>query len=313
MYLICGEALYDIFVDPAASGGGRHVTLSARPGGSPHNVAIGLARLGCPVAFATETANDTLGRLLEQRLATEGVNCQFVRRTAASTPLAMVDIDQAGVPRFVFHGLDRVCYHPELSAVKKLWMSLCGVHVGSIPIVSDQSAAQLEALAADAPEHVLLSLDPNVRLSHQPDANRWQMAVDKFRRYAHLIKVSEGDLVQLYGVGVDLDAVATSWLAHRCSLVVVTRSEKGATLYSRAHGRLIIKPVSVVVADTVGAGDSFQAAMLAWLAERKCETPLKLARLSAAELNSLGSFAARAAAITCRFRGPEFPYRKSLG
>jgi fructokinase len=118
--------------------------------------------------------------------------------------------------------------------------------------------------------------------------------------------------VQLYGPGTDVDAVATRWLEHRCSVVVVTRGERGATIYSRRHGKIIIEPVPVVVADTVGAGDSYQAALLAWLAERRHVSPLALSQLSADELAELGRFAARAAAITCRYRGPEFPYRKAL-
>jgi fructokinase len=312
MYLICGEALYDVYVEPVPADGNRQVTLYAKAGGSPHNVAIGLARLGAPVALATEMATDTLGTRLEQRLRSEGVDCQFVRRTAKSTPLAMVDIDPNGVARYAFHGLDGLLYHPDLAAVKKKWGVIHGVHVGSIPIVSSQSAPQLQELVAAAPERVLVSFDPNVRLSLEPDVMHWRKAVDTFRRYAHLIKVAQDDLTQLYGEQVDVDAVAQSWLEYRCSLVMVTRSERGATLYSRTHGAIKIAPVHVVVADTVGAGDSFQAAALAWLAEGRRDSSQGLARLTVAELETLGRFAARAAAITCRYRGPEFPYRKAL-
>jgi len=92
MYLVCGEALYDVFVEPITADVRRKVSLSAKPGGSPLNVAIGLARLGCAVSFATETAADTLGRVLESRLKAEGVDCQFIRGgTAKATPLAMVE------------------------------------------------------------------------------------------------------------------------------------------------------------------------------------------------------------------------------
>jgi fructokinase len=312
MYLICGEALYDVFVGPPAADIGQQVTLYAKAGGSPHNVAIGLARLGCAVALATELAADTLGQRLELRLRTEGVDCQFIRRTAQSTPLAMVDLDASGTAHYVFHGLDRILYHPDLGMVRKKWGSLFGIHVGSIPIVSKQSAKQLLELVATAPPAALVSLDPNVRLSLQPDVARWRSAVENFRRYAHLIKVSEDDLVHMYGPDTDVAAVARSWLDHRCTLVAVTRGKRGATLYSRTVGPVDIRPVSVVVADTVGAGDSFQAAMLAWLAETRHASPFELAALATKQLQALGDFAARAAASTCRFRGPEFPYRRAL-
>ncbi|MDP8984721.1 MAG: carbohydrate kinase [Pseudomonadota bacterium] len=312
MYLICGEALYDVFVDPPPADARGKVSLFAKAGGSPFNVAIGLARLGCAASLATDIACDALGRNLETRLHTEGVDCRFLRRTAPATALAMVDIDGHGAPRYSFYGLDQALFHPDLAAVKQRWDFLHGVHVGSIPIVSSQSAHHLLELVAAAPENILISLDPNVRLAIEPSIARWRDAVERFRQYAHLIKASEEDLANLYGAAVDVGAVAKSWLAHRCSTVLITRGERGATLYSKSLGAFDIAPVHVIVADTVGAGDSFQSAVLAWLADNHRRSPLALAKSSAEELLAMGRFAARAAAATCRHRGPEFPSRKAL-
>jgi fructokinase len=312
MYLVCGEALYDVFVDPPAADARGRVNLFAKAGGSPYNVAIGLARLGCATSLATEIASDALGRNLETRLQTEGVDCQFIRRTGKSTALAMVDVDAAGAPRYVFHGLDQTLFHPDIAAVRRRWMSLFGIHVGSIPIVSAQSASHLLELVSAAPENILITLDPNVRLAIEPSAAKWRDAVERFRRYAHIVKVSEEDLAQLYGTDIDTDAIAKGWLAYRCLSVVVTRGERGATIFSRSTHRIDIAPVRVIVADTVGAGDSFQSAMLAWLADNHRAAPQEVAKLSADELLAMGRFAARAAAATCRHRGPEFPSRKAL-
>jgi len=312
MYLICGEALYDVFIDPMDADVRRKISLTAKAGGSPYNVAIGLARLGCAVSLATEIAGDTLGRQLEARLELEGVDRQFLRRTAQATPLAMVDVDSTGTPRYAFYGLEDCLFHPSLPAVKKQWPALLGVHVGSIPIVSAQSSDHLLELVTATPAKVLVSFDPNIRLAIEPDAGRWRDAVERFRQRAHLIKVSEEDLANLYGAAADLDAIAAGWLGGRCSLVAVTRGAKGATYYSRAAGKIQIPSVPVVVADTVGAGDSFQAAMLAWLAEHRHASPGELAALTPKDVEALGHFAAHAAAATCRQKGPEFPYRKSL-
>jgi fructokinase len=82
MFLICGEALYDVFVDPLDTDVRRRVGLTAKAGGSPYNVAVALARLGCAASLVTEIAEDTLGRNLEIRLQLEGVDRQFIRRTA---------------------------------------------------------------------------------------------------------------------------------------------------------------------------------------------------------------------------------------
>jgi fructokinase len=312
MYLICGEALYDVFIDPMDADVRRKVSLTAKAGGSPYNVAIGLARLGCPVSLATEIAADTLGRQLEARLKLEGVDRRFLRHTAKSTPLALVDVDSAGTPRYAFYGLGDCLYHPSLQAVEQQWHSLLGVHVGSIPIVSALSADSLLELATAAPAKVLVSFDPNVRLAIEPDSARWRDAVERFRKCAHLVKVGEEDLVNLYGSGADFDGIAQSWLEGRCSLVAVTRGARGATFHSRTAGRIDIPSLPVVVADTVGAGDSFQAAMLAWLAENRHASPMELAALTARDIEALGRFAVRAAAATCRQKGPEFPYRRSL-
>ena len=312
MYLICGEALYDVFVDPPAVDARGRVSLFAKVGGSPCNVAIGLARLGCATTLASEIASDALGRNLETRLRTEGVDCKFIRRTAKSTALAMVDLDATGTLRYAFYGLDQVLFHPDIAAVKRRWKSLFGIHVGSIAIVSTLSAKHLLELVTAAPDRILISFDPNVRLTMEPNAAQWRDAVERFRRCAHLIKVSEEDLADLYGTNVDTDTMANSWLAYRCSLVVVTRGERGATIFSRSAERIDIAAVSVIVVDTVGAGDSFQSAMLAWLADNHRTSPEELAKLSADELLAMGRFATRAAAATCRHRGSEFPSRKAL-
>jgi len=312
MFLVCGEALYDVFIDPRNADVRRKVDLTAKPGGSPFNVAIGLARLGCQSYLATEIALDTLGRNLEAKLRAEGVHCDFLRRTAKATPLAMVDVNSAGTPTYAFHGLDGLLFYPDISIVKNHWKDLVGIHVGSIPIVSRSSAEPLLALLAEAPAKVLVSFDPNVRLTVEPDVDRWRRAVDRFRALAHLIKVSEEDLINLFGPDADQELIAKSWLTHRCSLVAVTRGAFGATYYSRTSGTITVEAVPVMVADTVGAGDSFQAAMMAWLLENRHASPAELAGLSATQLRALGQFAAQAAAATCRHRGPEFPYRKTL-
>jgi len=119
-------------------------------------------------------------------------------------------------------------------------------------------------------------------------------------------------VVNLYGRDADLEAIADRWLADHCCLVAITRGAQGVSCYSRSAGKVQIPSVPVVVADTVGAGDSFQAAMLAWLAENRHASPTELAALKAADIEELGQFAVHAAAATCRQKGPEFPYRKSL-
>jgi fructokinase len=253
-----------------------------------------------------------LCRSLDLRLQREGVDRRFVRRGGRATPLALVDVDAAGRPRYAFYGLEEAVFHPDATLVQNNWDRITGIHVGSVPIVSAHSSRQLIELVRDVPADIFVSFDPNIRLAVEPKITRWHECVEQFRRYAHFIKVSEEDLANLYGADFNSDAIALGWLTHRCSLVTVTRGERGATYYSRSAGKIEVPPVAVLVADTVGAGDSFQAATLAWLAESRCVAPAKFNSLSAQAIAQLGHFAASAAAATCSQRGPEFPYRTSL-
>ena len=148
----------------------------------------------------------------------------------------MIDVDSSGTPRYAFYGLEHIVFHPSLAAVKKQWPALLGIHVGSIPIVSSQSAEQLLELVTTVPAKILVSFDPNIRLAIEPDVGRWRAAVERFRQRAHLIKVSEEDLVNLYGPNVDSDAIAGSWLGERCLLLAVTRGENGVTYYYAWNG-----------------------------------------------------------------------------
>ena len=312
MFLICGEALYDVMVDEEAERSSGNICLTAIPGGSPFNVAIGLARLGCNVGLATELAQDALGHALKSRLLDEGVDGRFLRETAAATALAMVDVALDGTPSYAFHGLKSTLFHPDEAKVKANIHLLTGVHVGSIPIVSDQSSGALLALVSGLPEAVIVSFDPNVRLAIEPDKERWRDRIEAFRRVAHIIKVSEEDLQGLYGDDCDLEAIVISWLSDRCSLVALTRGSAGATFFSKSGGQVFVAPVSIKLVDTVGAGDSFQAALLAWLVDSGATSIERLNGLSFADLSALGAFAARAAAITCSRQGPDLPTRADL-
>jgi fructokinase len=183
--------------------------------------------------------------------------------------------------------------------------------VGSFPIVSRLSSAPLLDLVASRHD-VLISLDPNVRLAAEPDVSLWRKQVEAFRRAAHLIKVSEEDLAVLHGADADVEAIAGSWLGGRSSLVVLTRGERGCVLFSLRHDRIEVPAVETEVVDTVGAGDTCQAALLCWLDEAGHATPTHLQDLTQVQLRELGTFANRASAITCSRRGPDMPRRDEL-
>ncbi|GAB2793490.1 carbohydrate kinase [Halomonas shantousis] len=312
MFLVCGEALFDFFAAPgAADGDASSLEFEAVAGGSPFNVAIGLRRLGCESALFAGLSTDFLGQRLARVLAREGVSRDYLVRLDDPTTLAMVALDAGGSPQYAFYnerGADRrltAAHLPQLAA------DIRGLHVGSYSLVVSPTAETLQALVEREAEHRLISLDPNVRLQIEPDGERWRERIEALARQAHLIKVSEEDLVTLYGEH-HAEAVAQGWLSERCQLVIMTRGGQGVTAFSRTHGRLTQAACPVEMVDAVGAGDTFQAAMLCWLDEQRLATPSGIADLSASQIEAMLRFAGRAAALTCTRRGPDLPHREEL-
>ncbi|MFL1505074.1 carbohydrate kinase [Pseudomonas sp. O64] len=312
MYLVCGEALFDFFSEEDASGQASKVNYKAIAGGSPFNVAVGLRRLGIDSALFGGVSNDFLGQRLLQVLKDEGVSEQFLVEFPAPTTLAMVAVGANGSPQYSFRGegcadrLLRVVHLPTLG------QEIRGLHVGSFSLVVQPIGDTLLSLVKRESGKRLISLDPNVRLNPQPDIQLWRDRVAELVKHADLIKVSDEDLHLLYP-DQSPESVLQGWLQHRCELVFLTRGGDGATVFSRQHGSWSAPAVKVVMADTVGAGDTFQAALIAWLTEQQLDSVEGLQQLTRTQIDAMLAFAIRAAALTCSKTGPDLPYRAQLG
>lgn len=308
MFLVCGEGLLDVFAAGETPGG---LALDGRVGGSPLNVAIGLARLGQPVAFFGGISRDVVGERLMHALRAEGVETATVVRSDAPSTLSLVGVDARGVPSYAFLGkgaADRQPTPASLDALPSRWRA---IHVGSYATVVPPIASTLRALVGRERDRALIAFDPNVRLNVEPDVGAWRATLESMQPCAHLLKVSEEDLALLHP-GLPAPAFARSALDAGVRLVVVTRGSAGASAWTATqHAQVGAMPVEV--ADTVGAGDAFQAALLAWLAEHDRLDADRLASLDAASLRALLQFATRAAALACSRRGAELPHRAELG
>jgi fructokinase len=311
MYLVCGEALFDFFSENDAGAKVSTVNYRAIAGGSPFNVAIGLRRLGIDVALLAGLSTDYLGRRLRQALQEEGVRLDYLQDFDAPTTLAMVAVGADGSPHYSFRGegcADRQLlpkHLPELDA------GVRGLHIGSFSLVVQPIADTLLALVRRESGKRLISLDPNVRLNPEPDIERWRERISTLVEHADLIKVSDEDLNLLYP-GLDPQCVIEGWLEHRCQLVFLTRGGQGATVFSRRHGTWSVPASAVVTVDTVGAGDTFQAALIAWLTEQRSDSVEGLQRLSREQIDAMLGFAVSAAALTCGKTGPDLPFRHQL-
>ena len=312
MYLVCGEALFDFFSEDDPSGQASKLNYKAIAGGSPFNVAVGLRRLGIEAALFGGVSTDFLGQRLLQVLRDEGVNPQFLVEFAAPTTLAMVAVGADGSPQYSFRG--EGCADRQLTRahLPTLGDEVRGLHVGSFSLVVQPIGDTLLALVQRESGKRLISLDPNVRLNPQPDIQLWRDRVAELVKHADLIKVSDEDLHLLYP-DQSPESVLGGWLQHRCQLVFLTRGGNGASVFSRQHGHWSQPAVKVVMADTVGAGDTFQAALIAWLTEQQLDSVEGLQQLTRAQIDAMLGFAIRAAAMTCGKTGPDLPYRQQLG
>jgi fructokinase len=310
MILTCGDALFDVFANPSAASSG--MALDARVGGSPLNVAVALSRLGQSTAFLAKVSTDPFGRRLLTYLESEGIGTDLVVRTGAPTTLAIVALDDKGVPTYSFYTngtSDRSLEAAELPA--RLPDPVRVVHIGSYSTALEPTASSLEALVTRERARRFISYDPNIRPSIVPDPELWRRRVAALTAQAHLVKASVEDIQFLYP-GADVDRVLADWLGRGAGLAVATMGEVGAMAVTRQGVTARVSARAVKVIDTVGAGDTFQAALLTWLAEHGRLSPDGLAALSADDLNAVLSFAARAAAITCSRRGADMPRRGEL-
>jgi fructokinase len=309
MLMICGEALFDVFQGADTPTG---MSLDARVGGSPFNLAVGLARLGQPAALFTAVSTGFAGERLMRALVAEGVDTRAVARTDDPTTLSLIGLDAHGVPNYAFYGegaADRNVTAEHLAAVAG---GVALVHLGSYATVVEPVASTQRALVErERARGALIAYDPNIRLNVEPDLARWRDQLDWMLPRTDLLKISDEDLGLLLPA-TGIDAFAARALAAGVRLVVVTRGGEGAVGWA-GGARVEAAPVPVEVVDTVGAGDTFQAALICWLAEHGALTRAGLQALPADSLRAALQFAARAAAITCSRRGADMPRRAELG
>ena len=308
MFMVCGEALMDVFAESDTPTG---MALDARIGGSPLNVAIGLARLGCEASFLGALSRGFLGERLVHALEQEGVDLAHANRVDAPTTLGVVGLDATGSPSYAFYGqscADRMLRVEDLPA--DLDDKVEALHFGSYSMVVEPVASAHRQLVERERSARVIAYDPNVRLNVEPDQARWLETVDWMARRVHLLKISSEDL-DLLKPGVTAIKAASDWLAAGVSLVVITHGSRGAVGFT-ATDTVGVQAQPVDVVDTVGAGDSFQAALLCWLSEQGLLSPKAMSTLTAQNVKDALDFAGSAAAITCSRRGADLPRRVEL-
>jgi fructokinase len=304
MILVCGEALVDLFLDAPE---GAEMAGRAVAGGSPFNVAIGLTRLGIPVGFLGAISRDGIGAMLAERLTREGVDPRLIVRSDRLSTISAVATGADGQPSYGFHGegaADRFLIPAELPA--ELPPEVRALSFGSYSMAVEPTGSTLALLAEREHGRRVISVDPNLRPGVVPDMALWARAAERFYRTATIIKASDEDIRIAWGGRRSLQEAAAYWLGLGAKLVVITRGADGVVSFGAA-GTVEVQSRAVSVQDTVGAGDSFHAALLARLSQIGRLSTESVAALDQAALMELLSYATTAASITVGRRGADLP------
>lgn len=307
MILSCGEALIDMLPRESTLG---EAAFAPYAGGAVFNTAIALGRLGAPAGFFSGISTDMLGEILADTLAASGVDTGFCARSGRPTTVAFVKLVH-GQATYAFYDENTAGRLLALSDLPQLPDTVTTLFFGGISLVNDPAASTYEALQArEAPTRVTM-IDPNIRPGFIAGKEaEYRPRIDRMIARADIVKLSDEDLHWLLGPG-EIEALARTIIAAGPKLVFITEGANGA--HAITATQKLWEPVQkVTVADTVGAGDTFNAGVLASLQAAGVLNKSDLAALPDATLQAALNLGNRAAAITVSRAGANPPWARDL-
>lgn len=299
-----GEALVDLVIAPDG-------TVEAALGGAPYNTACAAGRLGAEVEFVGGLSSDRFGHLLRERLTAEGVRTSLAESTTEPTTLAAAEIDDSGAAeyRFYFHATSAPNVQSETvrRAVGQLGAGDIVFTGGLALVLQPMADAVVDGLQAVADE-VLLVVDINCRPAVVPDREAYVDRVNAIVARADVVKVSDEDLHYLTP-SLGVDEAAQALLERGPQAVVVTAGASHTMIVTEAEQVLVdVPPVSAPIVDTVGAGDTFGAGMIASMSS----AGVQRRELSMASLLAAVRVGHAAAGVVVTRRGADPPDRSEL-
>jgi len=282
--------------------------LAPKLGGGPYNVAVALGRLNVPTGFLSRVSEDLFGDQLIKRLRASNVRTDLVQRGPENTTLAVVGLAEDGSARYSFYvegTADRLVQDPgPLPAEAR------AVSFGTLSMVLEPGASVYEKVLRRESKRLLTVLDPNIRAGLIADPGAYRARFRSWLPDVGLLKVSVEDARWLAEEG-DVIEIARSWISQGPAAVVLTKGGDGLSVIT-ATGQVDVPPVQVDVVDTIGAGDTVQGALIAWLHDHDALSVEKVAALSSNEWANALRYAGAAAAITCSRAGAEPPFASEL-
>ena len=318
MILVIGEALIDLIENRYQPGG-----FNAVVGGANANVALALARRGTKHQFLGRISHDRFGKIIRERLVSNGVHLEHSVEAQELTTLAVVSIDSNGVPAYSFYvngTADWGWTEAELPTDVDLEnMHATAIQFGCLTMAMQPSSAVIEKWGRDHfnQKSVTISHDINMRPALGFDASEERVRVERLNQISHIIKASDEDIEWLYGLdkGADVDGIVADWIGGTERIVLVTRGADGTSIYRNRSARVDVPSRKINVVDTVGAGDTFCANLLGQLSDADAlgSDPFdRLENLSDVDLQEFVRVAAVAASITCERAGCEPPTSTDL-
>jgi fructokinase len=301
MVAVIGEALVDLVAN-GPDGGYR-----ASPGGSPFNVAVGLARLGNRTSLMARFAHDGYGRMLRAAATAEGIDLAAAAHASERTTRAIASLDETGSVVYDFDAEGTADWQWTASELSRLRPDTEVLHFGSIASWTPPGSERIAERVSEArARSVLISYDPNIRAVLLGARDRAIALVEQSVRSAHVVKTSREDIEWLYPDRRAAD-VAARWSGLGPGLVIVTDGAHGASAY-RATRRPVHRPGRrVAVVDTIGAGDAFTAGLLTGLIRRRLHGGGRLAEVSDETLARIIDDAVLISAVTCERAGADPP------
>lgn len=308
MILCCGEALIDMIPEPTKSGLSGFVPYT---GGAVFNTAIALGRIGARAGMLTGLSTDMFGQQLADALAGCGVDTRLILRSERPTTLAFVHL-QAGQASYTFvdeNTAGRMLHPTDLPAIPE---SVEALFLGGISLAVEPCAKAYTALALrEGPSRVVM-LDPNIRPGFIRDETRYRDRLQALLALADLVKISVEDLGWIYPDATDHDD-GVERLREACrGLILVTKGADGSVAVLPDGRRVLRAASNITVRDTVGAGDTFNAGILASLQRQGLLTKEGIAGLDEAALGAALDLATRMAAITVSRAGANPPWLSEL-
>ena len=306
MILCCGEALIDMLPRMTVQG---EAAFAPYVGGAVFNSAIALGRLGAPAGFFSGLSSDLFGGQFREALGASKVSSTYAHTSPRPTTLAFVRLTN-GQATYTFYDENTAGRMLTIEDLPKLGSEIEAMLFGAISLISEPAGSAYEEFMRREHNNRVMMLDPNIRPNFIPDKAKHLRRIREMMAMADIVKLSDEDLDWFDEAGSHEDVIR-NWLDRGPKLIVVTHGAEGAIGYSREH-KVTVVPRKVEVVDTVGAGDTFNAGILASLHEQGLLTKAAIGDLSQEAIRKALELGAKAAAVTVSRAGANPPWRHEI-